>query len=568
MEIHQSLKLLVQRKNPHNKNKDNKKIPEPITPRLKWKNIFSHHHHKKSQPPPPPSSEKPPEEFLCPITKTLMSDPVIVSSGHSFDRVSVQTCKNLNFTPQLSDGTTPDFSTVIPNLALKSAITKWCKNSINAPVTPYSTPANAETIINTIIAKQSHNQNALTTTTTTVTEKELILGINENPNFNFNHAETQIPNRPTHFYSTSEESIATNASASTSTPPIQFATKPSCYYYNSYSSNSSSEIEPAASTIPELEQIVSKLKNPQIFIVEEGLISLRKISRTKEEIRVSLCTPQLLSVLKSLIVSKYVNVQVNALASLVNLSLEKLNKVKIVRSGIVPPLIEVLRLGSAESQEHAAGALFSLAIEDDNKTAIGVLGGLGPLLHALGSESERTRHDAALALYHLSMVQSNRSKMVKMGSVPVLLGMVKSGDMMGRVLLILCNLGSGSDGRAAMLDAGVVECLVGLLGGPELGSRSARESCVSVMYALSHGGLRFKAVAKAAGVVEVLQKVEKVGSERAREKVRRILEIMRRKESEEEDVDWEELLDSGLGCRSRGRHGSELDESIANSSEF
>ncbi|KAE9620061.1 hypothetical protein Lal_00040218 [Lupinus albus] len=557
-EIQQTLKLLVHRKITHNKNKK----PELITPRLKWKQMFFQ---KLSSKPNIKNkiTEKPPEEFLCPITKTLMSDPVIVSSGHSFDRITVQTCQNLNFTPQLYDGTTPDFSTLIPNLALKSAITKWCINSNNSLVTPDSTTA--ENIIRKIIERHSPCQN-LPIQVATVSEKELILGINENPNFNFNfnHAETEIQNRPTHLYSSSNESIATNASASTSTstPPLQFSTKPSCYY--SYSSNSSSEIEPI--TTPELEQIISKLKNPQIFIIEEGLISLRKLTRTKEEIRVSLCTTQLLSVLKSLIGSKYTNIQVNALASLVNLSLEKLNKVKIVRSGIVPPLIEVLRLGSTESQEHASGALFSLAIEDDNKTAIGVLGGLQPLLHALRSESERTRHDSALALYHLSMVQSNRSKMVKFGSVPILLGMVKAGHMIGRVLLILCNLGSGSDGRAVMLDVGAIECLVGLLGGTELGTRSTRDSCVSLMHVLSHGGLRFKALAKAAGVVEVLQKVEKVGSERARVKVRRILEMMRGKEDEEEDVDWEALLESGLGCRTRGRQGSELDESVANSS--
>ncbi|OIW06684.1 hypothetical protein TanjilG_04080 [Lupinus angustifolius] len=563
MEIQQTLKLLVHRKNTHNKKSD--KLPQPITPRFKWKQIFFHHTKSQQQPPSKPNNkitEKPPEEFLCPITKTLMSDPVIVSSGHSFDRITVQTCQNLNFTPQLLDGTTPDFSNVIPNLALKSAITKWCINSNNTLVAPDSTTT--ENIIHAIISKQSDQNQNVPTQVATVSEKDLILRMEENPNFNFNRAETQIPNRPALFYSTSDESIATNASASASTPPLQFSIKPSCYY--SYSSNSSSEIEPT--TIPELEQIISNLKSPQIFIIEEGLISLRKITRTREEIRVSLCTSQLLSVLKSLIVSKYTNVQVNALASVVNLSLEKLNKVKIVRSGIVPPLIEVLRLGSSESQELASGALFSLAIEHDNKTAIGVLGGLQPLLHALRSESERTRHDSALALYHLSMVQSNMSKMVKFGSVPVLMMMVESGHMISRVLLILCNLGSGSDGRAAMLDAGVVECLVGLLGGSELGIGSTRESCVSVMYALSHGGLRFKALAKAAGVVEVLQKVEKVGSERAREKVRRILEMMRGKEEEEEDVDWEDLLDSGLGCRTRGRHCSELDDSNANSSEF
>ncbi|KAL2335612.1 hypothetical protein Fmac_016825 [Flemingia macrophylla] len=515
MEIQQSLNHL-------------KKWPsQEAATKLKWKKILFH---TKSK------SETPPEEFLCPVSRSLMFDPVIVSSGHSFERASVEACKNHNFTPQLPDGTTPDFSTLIPNLALKSAILKWCQTTQTPPPHP--------------------NTNLVPTPTQKPKPSHKDSIFNQNP---LHHAETETPIRPTHLYSSSEESIATT---SASTPPLQLSTRPSCCY--SPSSPSSSELEPA--TTPEEEQITLSLKNPDPHVVEEALASLRNLTRVREETRLQLCTPRVLSALRSLLLSKHATVQVNALASLVNLSLERANKVKIVRSGMVPPLIEVLKNGSSEAQEHGAGALFSLSLDDDNKTAIGVLGGLAPLLHMLRSDSELTRHDSALALYHLSLVQSNRSKMVKLGSVPLLLRMVKSGHMTGRVLLILGNLGSGSDGRAAMLDAGVAECLVGLLSRTEL-TGSTRESCLAVMYALSHGGLRFKAVAKAAGVVEVLQKVE-VRSERGRHKVRKILEVMRAKEVEEEDVDWEELLDSGLGCRTRSRLVGGFDESTANSAEF
>ena len=562
MEIQQTLKLTIHKKwpsSPKKTPKDSEPITTPATPKLKWKKIFFHTKTK-------PKIQTPPEEFLCPVSRSLMSDPVIVSSGHSFERSSVEACKNLNFAPQLPDGTTPDFSTLIPNLALKSAILKWCHTTHTPPPLPHNNLVQQTSISpdtpNTNLVQTSISPDVVPTEDKLSDRDPILDSLDENPpSSNLRrHAETEVPIRPTHLYTSSEESLATT---SASTPPFQLATRPSCCYY---SSPSSSEIEPAAT--PEEEEIMEKLKSPQQNIIEEALLSLRKLTRLREETRVQLCTPRILSALRSLVLSKHVNVQVNALASVVNLSLEKSNKVKIVRSGMVPPLIEVLKFGSPEAQEHCAGALFSLSLEDDNKTAIGVLGGLGPLLQMLRVESERTRHDSALALYHLSLVQSNRSKMVKLGSVPVLLSMVKLGHMTGRVLLILGNLGSGSDGRAAMLDAGVVEYLIGLLSGPESATGSVRESCVAVMYALSHGGLRFKAVAKAAGLVEVLQKVEKVGSERCRYKVRKILEMMRAKEVEEEDVDWEELLDSGLGCRTRGRLGGGLDESSANSAEF
>lgn len=534
--------------------KKESKSLEPIattTPKMKWKKMMIFFNTTKAT-----QNQNPPQEFLCPISGSLMSDPVIVSSGHSFDRTSVQACKNLNYTPQLADGTTPNFTTLIPNLNLKSSILKWTQTQTKMQTNPNLTTT--ENLVLKLMSSKQHEQNQNNLVLKLMSSKQHQRNQN---NLVSNKNDQEEETRPISMltprkisYSSSEESIATvTSSSSTRTTPPQLQSF--CY-----SSPSSSELE--ASTTPEEEEIVTKLRNHELVIVEEGLISLRKITRTNLESRVQLCTNRVLCFLRSLILSKNEVVRVNALASLVNLSLEKVNKVKIVRSGIVPPLIEVLRFGSCESQEHASCAMFSLALDDDNKTAIGVLGALLPLLHALKSESEKTRHDSGLALCHLSLVRSNRAKMVKLGFVSVLLGMVKSGHMMDQVLLMLGNLGFGSDGRAAMLDAGVVECLVGLLCGNELESESTKESCVAVLHALSHGGLRFKAVAKEVGVVEMLQKMEKMKSEKANEKVRRILEVMREKEVEEEEVDWEELLDSGFRGRTMNQLSNGLDDTI------
>jgi len=77
-----------------------------------------------------------------------------------------------------------------------------------------------------------------------------------------------------------------------------------------------------------------------------------------------------------------------------------------------------------------------------------------------------------------------------------------------------------------------------------LKSESAWASCVDALYGLSHGGLRFKGLAKVVGAEEALMKVEKAGSKRAWEKAKRVLEMIKRKE-EEEEVDWVELLELG-----------------------
>lgn len=492
-----------------------------------------------------------------------MADPVVVSSGQTFERLSVQLCRNLGFSPKLDDGSIPDFSAIIPNKAIKSAILHWCDSSgVEHPRVP--DPASVEKLVRALMAEEEVYPSPPPSSSPhlRVSERELIRGVAENPPVTFSHAATELGPRVNHFYSSSSEESVVITAENPSTP-LPFATRPLCY-----SSSSSSEItesETLASSIPnsapaseEEDHLVRNLKSVDVVDQEEGVISLRKLTRTREELRVSLCSARVLLALKPLISSRYAVVQTNAIASLVNLSLEKPNKVTITRSGFVPYLIDVLKSGSTEAQEHVAGAIFSLALEDDNKMAIGVLGALPPLMHALvRSESERTRHDSALALYHLTLVQSNRAKLVKLNAVPTLLALAQTGSSASRVLLVLCNLAACPEGRSAMLDGNAVECLVGMLRRNELDSEATRENCVAALFALSHGSMRFRGLARDARAVEVLREIEERGSERAREKTKRMLQMMRgRDDGEDEEGDWEKALRSGgAGGVGRNLHG-------------
>ncbi|KAG8487048.1 hypothetical protein CXB51_020697 [Gossypium anomalum] len=539
--------------------------------------IFSFYQRSNSSSSPKQSKTQPPHEFLCPISGSLMFDPVVIPSGQSFDRISIQVCRDLGFTPTLQDGSTPDFSTIIPNLAIKTTILAWCRDHhAQDPAPPdYSS---VEKIVLSKIQEQTPSR--LTSgPDIRVSERELLKAVAENPPVLFSHAVTEIGPSvngrllcSTSTSSSSDESVIVTASSPYT--PLPLSTRPACF---SASGSSSSSTEITLSETPNLksqssssleeQELVLKLKSSDIFEQETGLVLLRKITRTKEEARISLCSPRLLSALRSLITSRYSVVQTNAIASLVNLSLEKSSKVVIVRSGFVPLLIDALKAGSSEAQEHAAGALFSLALEDENKMAIGVLGALQPLLHALRSVSERTQHDSALALYHLSLIQSNRVKLVKLGAVSTLLSMVKSGDSASRVLLVLCNLAACPEGKSAMLDANAVAILVGMLRESELVCKATRENCVAALFALSHGSMRFKGLAKEARAVEVLKEVEERGSERAKDKAKRILQMMRdRKEDEDDEIDWEAALESGGLSRTRYRVGK--DDFAANSTDF
>merc|ERR1719445_1468513 len=66
-----------------------------------------------------------PEHYICPITQELMNDPVIVSSGHTFERNAIiewfDDGNNLN----PLTGQSLENNNVKPNYALKEAIKEY-----------------------------------------------------------------------------------------------------------------------------------------------------------------------------------------------------------------------------------------------------------------------------------------------------------------------------------------------------------------------------------------------------------------------------------------------------------
>lgn len=499
--------------------------------------------------------KEPPKEFICPISGSLMANPVVVSTGQTFELVSLQVCKDLGFWPAVETGPRPDFTAVIPNLALKSAIASWCETSgVVHPSPPdYTT-------VEKIVRGKIGNDGEAGSGPIRVSERELLKGVAENPPpVIHTHAVSELAQRVGDRFCSSSSSEESVIVAET---PLSLKTRPCCYSSSSSSSeffdletlNPTQIQSPNAEPSPEEEELVMKLRSKDVFEQEKAVSSLRNITKTRPESRATLCTSRLLSALKPLLVSRYNSVQVDATASVVNLSLEAPNKTKIVRAGTVPYLIDVLKGGFSESQGHAAGALFSLVLEEENKMAIGALGALQPLLHALRSDGQQTQQDSALALYHLTLMNTNRVKLVKLNAIPNLLEMVKSGNLASRVLLILCNLAACVEGRTIMLDSNGVEILVKLLRESEgKGLQSTRENCVSALFTLSQGNFRFKSLLKEANAVELLREVEKRGSQRAREKAKRLLETMREREDGEHglSVDWDAFLESGEVRRSQ-----------------
>jgi hypothetical protein len=77
-----------------------------------------------------------PEEYLCPISREIMFDPVILSTGQTYNRKEIKTWLNTHTTCPQSRREV-DTTLLIPNIQLRSIIHEYCtKHNIEIPPPP------------------------------------------------------------------------------------------------------------------------------------------------------------------------------------------------------------------------------------------------------------------------------------------------------------------------------------------------------------------------------------------------------------------------------------------------
>ena len=452
--------------------------------------------------PPSPSSSftaDPPAEFLCPISGTLMADPVVAPPGQTFERACIQACAALAFSPpavaaDLSQSHHSSSSSsplvLVPNVALRTAILNWCDRLALPHPAPLS-PDTAHDIVRRLMPPQQRSSLAQPQRPQTQVASSVRV---RRPSVFDGFAQVQEPSSRQRGDALEEEIMAA-LGADGATPAEQAS----------------------------------------------AMALLRQATRENQEVRRQLCTPRLLAALRPMLLSPDADVQVNAAAAVVNLSLEPENKVRIVRSGAVSPLVDVLRGGHPEARDHAAGAMYSLAVEDENRAAIGVLGAIPPLLDLFagaGATGHRARREAGMALYHVSLSGMNRSKIARApGAVRTLLSAAEARDRASETdaaalrrlaVMVLANLAGCPDGRAALMDGGAVAAVVRLMRNGSVAPGSAeQEYCISTLYGMSRGSMRFRGLARAAGVEAALQPVAEGEGGVGRDLARRTLRAMR-----------------------------------------
>jgi hypothetical protein len=75
------------------------------------------------RPPSPPPKPKPLMEFLCPITREIMSDPVVLNDGFSYERIAIiEWLYSSKISPMTGAAVT---NALMPNTVLRVMINDW-----------------------------------------------------------------------------------------------------------------------------------------------------------------------------------------------------------------------------------------------------------------------------------------------------------------------------------------------------------------------------------------------------------------------------------------------------------
>ena len=366
-------------------------------------------------------SARVPEDFRCPISFDVMTDPVIVATGQTYDRCSItkwmleqknQTCPK--------SGLKLEHSALIPNHALRNLILQWSSSN----------------------------------------------------NFNL-----RIPSR---CYTASASSQGRGGAWNHPTPTALEATKLT--------------VELLLRQLPSADPVTRRNIAGEIRFLTKCGSANRKVVAEAGAI------PALLNLLRRSTTAIDIPTQAHAVTAILNLSIYPPNKARIVDSGGIDPLVDILKSTSSSSssssdiaRENAAATVFSLSQITEYAAMLGEKKGLMEgLMKLLGEgSSQRGRRDATCAIFNMAVYGPNRGKLVKAGVVQALFERLQKRGRVGHleeeVLAVIAVISHSSEGREAICAINAsVPILIDLL---RTGNQKTKENVAAVILQLCrHGG--------------------------------------------------------------------------------
>ncbi|CAL5367188.1 unnamed protein product [Camellia sinensis] len=327
-----------------------------------------------------------PDDFRCPISLELMKDPVIVSTGQTYECSCIEkwleaghdTC------PQTQQRLTT--TALTPNYVLRSLIAQWCEaNGIEPPKRPHSQPNKTSsacspaerTMIKTLLSKLTFSNPE--DQRSAAGEIRLLAKRNAD-----NHA------------AIAEAGAIPLLVGLLSTPDsrTQEHAVTALLNLSIYEDNKGSIISSGA--VPGMVHVLKKGSMETRENAAATRFSLSAVDENKVTIGAWGAIPPLVTLLNECTKGKK-----DAATALFNLCVYQGNKGKAVRAGVVPTLMQLITETQSGMVDEALAILAMLSSHNEGKVAIGAAEAIPVLVEVSGNGSPRNKENAAAVLAHL-----------------------------------------------------------------------------------------------------------------------------------------------------------------------
>ncbi|ONK72417.1 uncharacterized protein A4U43_C04F19220 [Asparagus officinalis] len=453
----------------------------------------------------------PPEELRCPISLQLMYDPVIISSGQTYERVCIEKwfhdghCSCPKTQQQLAHlGLTP-------NYCVKGLIASWCEqNGMSIPGGP---PGNLD------VNYWRLDSRSLGSLDSCMMKGVKVVPLEENEMGNINNC--------------------------------------SCPDFN------------VDDGVGRYTKLLAMLYEGQSMRKQRKAVEeIRFLLKDDEEARIYMgangAVEALVQFLRSAIYEGDEEAQEIGTMALFNLSVNNnRNKALLVSNGVILLLEQMI---STSTTEESATALYlNLSFLDEAKPIIGSSPAVPFLVQLSHSEdsSSISKHDALHTLYNLSTQPSNIQPLLSSNIVTSLNSLLISSSEIEKVLSILINIATNKLGIKEIVSApGLIASLAIIL---DTGEVHEQEKAVSCLLMICNGDEKCIEILLQEGVIPALVSVSANGTVRGREKAQRLLKLFREQRQREpspaqQETNEEEVMvvEKKAICKPRKKFGRTL----------
>eukprot|EP00252_Welwitschia_mirabilis_P004586 TRINITY_DN14901_c0_g1_i1.p1 TRINITY_DN14901_c0_g1~~TRINITY_DN14901_c0_g1_i1.p1 ORF type:complete len:379 (+),score=64.36 TRINITY_DN14901_c0_g1_i1:187-1323(+) len=263
----------------------------------------------------------------------------------------------------------------------------------------------------------------------------------------------------------------------------------------------------------------------------EAAEEIRRLTKKSSKIRSYLAATPVTSTLASLLSSPESQAKEAALLALINLAVgNERNKVRIVNSGALEPLVNILQCDDKSLRESGAAAVLTLSATPVTKSQVGSSGVIPPLVEILVSGSIQGKTDALMALCNLSVGTENLENILTSGALSPLIKILKdcnkNSKFAEKTTALIESLLTLEGGRIEL--AKEEGAILALVEAAEEGSAQSREHAVGALLNLCRTHIRdYRQHLLKEGVIPGVLELTVHGTPRAQQRAKALLQLLR-----------------------------------------